>query len=111
MLTPDLLRLLAEDLRVAIATGEFDESAAIPALQSIGGVDRKTAVRIWRDADPMGQGNIWDILGDGRYRARYGLARRVWDHTDGPLKGKPVMPALLLQWGNGITRFAAVATK
>ncbi|WP_043637635.1 hypothetical protein [Nonomuraea candida] len=108
MLTPDLLRLLAEDLRVAIATGEVPREAAIHALQEIGGVDRKTALRVWRDTDPMGQGNVWDIPGGSQYRPRYGLARRVWDHTDGPLQGKRVMPALILQWGPDIARYAAV---
>ncbi|MGV9383468.1 hypothetical protein ACWDRB_47180 [Nonomuraea sp. NPDC003707] len=111
MLTPDLLSLLAEDLRVAIATGEVDESAPIPALQAIGGVDCKTAARLWRHADPMGQGNVWDILEGGRYRPHYGLARRIWDHTDGLLKGRPVMPALILQWGRDIARFATAAAK
>ncbi|SDH70104.1 hypothetical protein SAMN05421505_120130 [Sinosporangium album] len=97
---------LAEDLRLAVRLGEYTETGALALIALIGDLTPTAARRIWRRADPTTQGNVWKRHPDGTMEPRYGTARRIWEHTEGPLQGEPIMPALFARWGESVFHHA-----
>ncbi|WP_449065909.1 hypothetical protein [Planomonospora algeriensis] len=109
MLTTPRLEDLAEDLHLAIATGEITRDRAITALAlAAPGLGFDGAEQVLERKDPIGEGNRYDRLPDGRFCPAWGNSRRIWDHTEGDKKGVRVLPDLIAKWGRPLASIAPV---
>ncbi|MET8006225.1 hypothetical protein [Nonomuraea glycinis] len=104
---PFALDILAEQLHVAVAVGEYTPRGAVALIIHLGDVDPIQARRVYRHADPMGQANVYEVTSDGPSpRPRWGAARQIWDLKHGPRQGHKVMPDLFAAYGEPVFRFA-----
>ncbi|MER5322293.1 hypothetical protein [Streptosporangium roseum] len=99
---------LAEDLHVAIATGEYDaEGAQAFIAYLLPEVDPRQVRRIFRNGDPQGQANSWRYVPEtGAMIPSWGVARRIWDRKQ---EGTPMLPELIATYGPEAIAFAAPA--
>ncbi|MGV9383474.1 hypothetical protein ACWDRB_47210 [Nonomuraea sp. NPDC003707] len=102
---------LAEDLQIAIATGELSPLAATLLITALSPrYSRDEATALLNSKHPTRQGNAWERLPNGDMRPKWGVGRRIWERTNGTEKGAPMLPELAERYGKR-SLFYALATR